>query len=158
MDFGSLQSLKLRRCEDWQDLLILLTKCAEPPRLKSLDIQWTWVWDDWEQLQTYNTLASFLLSFKGLEELFIFTPSPVDSPRLWEAVLSHRASLHRFVHHQRICGMYHVANCLPSDDTPTLSFVDLNHAKGRPGYPFGELDLTTLGLGLCCSFRSMVRK
>ncbi|WDK14634.1 hypothetical protein CGRA01v4_05915 [Colletotrichum graminicola] len=98
-DSSLLQSLKLQHCQGWEQLIRLFNERAEPLKLRSLELQWS---SRGYSDALYETLSIFLQRFQGLEELFLFTPVPRYSVKIWRAVLHHRASLRRFVHHQRV--------------------------------------------------------
>jgi hypothetical protein len=98
IDFEKLERLKLQHCKGWAMFLARLQSSGTPLRIKILEIQ--------HQTNFYKpkadaTLSSFIGSFEGLEELFLFTDTPSDNIRMWSSVLRHKSTLQRFVHHQR---------------------------------------------------------
>lgn len=96
-DFSSLRSLKLRLCPGWDDFLQHVREFCQPITLKSLEIQVATEMED----NFRDTITEFLESFEGLEKLFISTNSEKDPVDLWYALLQHKSTLRRFVHHVR---------------------------------------------------------
>ncbi|KAL0765237.1 hypothetical protein CaCOL14_012496 [Colletotrichum acutatum] len=150
-DFSSLQSLKLQHCQGWQDLIGLLNKRDEPLKLRSLELQWSFNNDPFEP---HEELVLFLQKFQGLEELFLSTTAPADSLEIWRAALHHRATLRRFVHHQRTIQFDEDEGDDEREvDSPDLSFLDSRDVEQVSADCLGRLDLTSLGL--CCIPRFM---
>ncbi|KAK1965444.1 hypothetical protein LY78DRAFT_95204 [Colletotrichum sublineola] len=152
-DFTSLQSLKLRHCEGWQDLLSLLNTGAEPLKLRSLELQWSLN----NSFEAYETLSGFLQKFQGLEELFLSTTGRGNSPEIWRAALHHRGSLRRFVHHQRTIEFaddeQDDENNYEQDDECECDLPDPSGGGHGSADFLRGLDL--MSLGLCCSPRFM---
>ena len=155
-DFGSLFLLRLRRCPGWGLLLELLASSSRPMRLKVLEIQsspLTIHSDDNMSAKENQTIAAFIQTFQGLRELIISTYGPDDSTGLWNAMLNHRATLARFVQHQRTAAL----SQLRLLDVNGLSVINPRDSNDRPlgtENPLGELDL--IAVGLCCEPQTMV--
>ncbi|KAH6972917.1 hypothetical protein BKA56DRAFT_593007 [Ilyonectria sp. MPI-CAGE-AT-0026] len=150
-DFGSLQSLKLRHCHGWEDLIILLSKGAEPLELRSLEIQWSF--KD-APTKPYESISEFLDKVHGLEELFLYTTAAEDSLGPWRALLRHRTSLRRVVHHQRSIDLSDDDHLFGTEyDSPDLAFMSPEDEEDSPGGSLGKLDLTCLGIS--CNARFM---
>lgn len=152
-DFGSLQSLKLRHCHGWQDLIILICKGAEPLKLRSLEIQWSFK----DNLtKPYESISALLDKIQGLEELFLYTTAAEYSLGPWRALLRHRTSLRRFVHHQRSLDLrdddYLFGKVC---DIPEPIFMSPEDEDDSPGGSLGKLDLTCLRIA--CIPKFMVR-
>ena len=160
LDFGLLRSLRIRYCEGWEEFLLVLSRRARPPRLRSLEITW-WLNED-DPSMPHEAIQTFLRAFKGLEELFLNADSGADPLDVWTAALHHRASLRRFVHHQRghlgtgnggIGRPRDIPGLFFFDPDPSLDPEDAPSRLEAP--PLGELDLTTIGLS--CAPHFMVR-
>ncbi|KAF6842769.1 hypothetical protein CMUS01_02762 [Colletotrichum musicola] len=140
-----LQSLQLRHCYAWEDMIRMFNERAEPVKLKSLELQWV---DDYSS-DGKQDLLTFLRSFQGLEELIIHvtTNNQADSPKIWQAALHHRESLGRFVYHQKAFYLFKQIPIIY--DMPDLGFVDPVDCENGSADLLGKLDFVTLGL-LCC--------
>lgn len=99
LDFGTLRTLKLRNCKGWDILLEKAVQLRRPVRLRTLEILEGSGMDSFDSLYT---ISRFLDTFDGLEELYVSVAGPEDVADLWDGVIAHRATLKRFVHHQRI--------------------------------------------------------
>jgi hypothetical protein len=105
LDFSNLHTLKLRRCNLWEDLLRCMTESERTIQLKTFELQ-----TDHETQSTltcYEQLAKFLRKFDGLEELFMLT-AKLDTAELWSAILGHKSTLWKLMLHQmRVYGHDH---------------------------------------------------
>jgi hypothetical protein len=100
-DFGSLESLTLRTCYNWQDFLAKIARSGVPIRLKRLEIK------DAEDSDRYGyeELVQFMGSFAGLQYLFlgiVAYGNDDDNHDVWTGCLEpHKATLKRLVCHER---------------------------------------------------------
>lgn len=180
-DFNVMTSLRLYHCHGWHLLLERLTASARPMRLKVLEIQSpVSACDDDYFIKEYRVIAKFMQTFTGLRELVVYARAlGQDAMVLWEAMLNHRATLTRVVHHHRIPNLRTPAN--PFLDSAALSFSIPDHmyddliihddldessanvhddrnvdeAPDRSSEPLEHIDLVSLGL--CCPPRWVVR-
>lgn len=153
-DFSTIWSLKLRLCPGWEDLLDILTTYPRPMSIKSLEIQSPL----FNEFGEGHGIIEFLQSFEGLENFYLSTGSTPPAFAVWRAVSHHKATLRRFVHHQRWID--------PNEDFPlvemeadvsdlSLDATELAGFRIDPSQnPLNELELTSLGL--CCSPVTMV--
>lgn len=145
-NFESLQSLKLQYCDGWSHLITQFNRHPEPLKLRSLELQWAC--ND-NQVDTQEVLVTFLRKVQGLEELFLSTAKSEDTLEIWQAVLHHRTSLRRFVHHQGTIELNDESGNFESfHDSPDLGFIDVSSIEIAPDASLGRLDLVSLGL--CC--------
>jgi hypothetical protein len=155
-DFGLLSSLKLRFCPGWESFLRRVRRLSRPARLKSLELQ-SRVNDE---IQPEETISEFLESFRGLEQLAVFTSGPSSTLDIWRAALYHKASLKLFAHHQRVIDLEEDSPFFEKEsDLPDLSLSifeeEIIQCPGSPSRnPLGELDLEFLGL--CCHPKLLV--
>ena len=144
-DFSKIQSLKLRFCPGWQELLDLLTQYPRLVRLKSLEILSTK-----EDNGRGQSITRFLESFKGLEDLFLCTSISHNPLDIWRSALHHKATLRRIVHHQREMDTDDESDQFEYYfDLQNLSFFpeDLARLCANPSQnPLSELELTSVGL------------
>jgi hypothetical protein len=150
-DWGLLQSLTLRSCEGWENFLIQGSGLSCPTRLKSLEIRTTRN----EEIGPERTIAAFLDSFQGLEELFISKHPPSDTLIIWNALEHHKTTLRAFVHHQRSSVGYEDTEDFEEYENQSdnldlcLTVFGTERAewsRDRTKHPFHGLDLTFLGL------------
>lgn len=149
-DWGVLRSLTLRFCPGWTELLENMTRSGQPIRLRFLEIQSSGE-DDWEG---DVIIQAFLDSFDGLESFFLASFSPVNTLGIWQAAAHHRATLRRFVHHQRSIHTDQGSHLFGEpQDLPDLSFCDIADLGEDPSQnPLGDLDLECVGLCCVCEF------
>lgn len=104
LDLGTLQSLTLRNCEGWPLFLAEITKLKPPVQLKTFEVRIEGIYQHWQvSAAEYDALLGFIDSFQGLEELFLSLARPIDALQFWSKVATrHRATIKRFVHHQRL--------------------------------------------------------
>lgn len=161
VDFCALQSLTLRKCYRWEDLLADIPACGRPIRLKRLEVKGC------DKESGDSELAAFVGCFEGLEDLFV---GPVDQKRyrgpdatgfrasaypLWHAVGRHQATLKRFVYHTRL----YVGVCRISDRIDYLSDSNdqgipelhlplpvFTHVDEPATNPLAAMDLECIGL------------
>lgn len=147
-DFSAIRSLKLRFCPGWEELLELLTESPLPIRLTSLEIQSTIS----DECREAHVIMPFLESFEGLETLFLYTSSTSDTLDIWQSALRHKATLRRFVHHQRSINTDEEAPLFEQDcDVTDLSLFseDVADFCTDPSQnPLSGLELSSVGL--CC--------
>jgi hypothetical protein len=138
-NFGSLRSMKLRFCPGWEKFLLNVRNSNQPIRLKSLEVQHTVSYDE---PASEEGLAGFLAAFEGLEELFLSSSHSMILD-IWRATLHHKATLRRFVHHQRT-----VDDEGEECDVPSLMRVPRNIAimKDPSQNPLIELSLECMGV------------
>jgi hypothetical protein len=152
-DFGSLRSLRIRRCPGWPSLLHhAVHSNPEDIRLKSLEIQSGVDLDG--LVDTGKVVTDFLRAFVGLEEYFISTGALFPSTlELWRSLFFHKSTLRKFVHHQRTIDDNLEREC----DPPDLSLLPedfANLVRDQSQNPFGGLDLECIGL--CCVSQHLV--
>jgi hypothetical protein len=120
-------------------------------KLKSFELQ-SDIDDEDLMLDADTIIMLFLAAFNGLEELFLCTNAPSRTTRIWTALLRHKSTLKKFVHHQRITDID--PNRLSRDvdkDMHNLSLEVDDFAELLTNrHPFSELDLECVSL--CCSF------
>lgn len=155
--FSRLHSLKLRLCQGWEGFLAHAERVNPQICLKSLEVQSTLDYDD--ELGEGEQLLTFLRVFHGLEELFVSTSSPSSALDIWRAALNHKATLRRFVHHQRVNNMNNESvNFEEEYDLSDLSFYpeDLTPLTQDPSQnPLASFDPECFGV--CCTPRYLVR-
>ncbi|KAI7975372.1 hypothetical protein EIK77_000129 [Talaromyces pinophilus] len=156
IDWGSLQSLKLRFCIDWESFLENILLSQQQLRLESLEIQSNDEYDDsWNETRT---ISNFVGAFDGLKELFIAISGPTASQEILQSILQHKATLRNFVYHQRSVYMDEDSrNFERPCDIPDLSFLPRDIKEFRDDQsrnPFNFLDLECLGL--CCDPKILV--
>lgn len=100
-DFSVLRTLRLRNCEGWDSFLKHAVGLHLPIGLKTLEIT---AKPGLLSCDADEVLSRFLEAFDGLEELYVGIEGPLLSNELWPGVIAHRATLKRFVHHQRTTG------------------------------------------------------
>jgi hypothetical protein len=158
-DFSLLSSLKLRFCCGWERFLQRGSRLSRPSRLKSLEIQSTNAIV--QEVEPGDSISVFLNSFRGLEQLAIYTGSPSQTLDIWRAACHHNASLKAFLHHQRTITFDEDSPNFEGEcDLPdlSLSFFDeriTEWTENPSGHPWVELDLEFLGL--CCDPERLVR-
>lgn len=100
INFSTLVSLTLRKCLCWEEFLERVLEQGPTINLTKLEIQ------DSDSVSTGMgpfVIADLLEAFRGLEELFITDMGvSLDSTVVWSHVAHHRATLRRFVYHQRV--------------------------------------------------------
>ncbi|CAG9986245.1 unnamed protein product [Clonostachys byssicola] len=106
INFETLQSLKLRTCPDWFDFLNALVEDKVKINLKAFELT-----DDLGEYQKTNdqyyaasvaSMAAFLASFKGLEQLHLAAFGSQDSAAAWKGYArDHGEILKSFVAHDR---------------------------------------------------------
>ncbi|KAH7067917.1 hypothetical protein FB567DRAFT_541451 [Paraphoma chrysanthemicola] len=148
-DWGSLISLTLRFCEGWEDFLLRGSVSSCSIGLTSLNLQFS----PCEEIDAENTIATFLRSFQGLEDLSISHGSPTFTLVIWDALLHHKATLTTIVHHPR--GLHDeadVENSRESDSdsvSPHLSLPSkemVTWSKDMAEQPLSGLHLKFLGI------------
>ncbi|KAH7071147.1 hypothetical protein BKA63DRAFT_67729 [Paraphoma chrysanthemicola] len=153
--WGSLNSLTLRFCDGWENFLLCGSVSSCPIGIKSLKLQSTLG----EEIDADVTIATFLGSFQGLEELFLSHGSPASTLVIWNALVHHQATLTTFVHHQR--GLHDEGDLEDLEDfedfeeydsdSPDLSLPMkeiMTWLKDKMKHPLSGLELEYLGL--CC--------
>jgi hypothetical protein len=123
-----------------------LIRSSQPIRLKFLEIQSSIGDED----MVGTAIQPFLESFKGLEALFLSTSARSETLEIWRSASHHRATLTRFVHHQRTIDLDEESPLFELEcDLPDLSFYEVADLGEDPSQnPLGELDLKFVGL--CC--------
>lgn len=148
-DFTSLVSLKLRHCAGWEHLITHLTKSAAPLALQSFEVQYA---PTDINADSASIIAPFLRSFKGLVNLFLLISNSAPNWDIWLALRGHRATLRRFVHHQRTQAEAEFPLEL---DGLQMGFTSGKDFEGDDGSnPLSTLDLTSIGV--CASLQYMV--
>jgi hypothetical protein len=107
INFQTLQSLKLRTCPDWFDFLNAIVEDKLKLNLKAFELT-----DDLGEYQKTQdgyyaacvaSMAAFLASFKGLEQLHLAAFGPQDTAAAWQGYArDHGESLKSFVFHDRL--------------------------------------------------------
>jgi hypothetical protein len=148
-DWGLLRSLTLRFCDGWEDFLLRGIKLSCPSKLRSLELQSTLN----EEIDAEGSIAEFLGSFQGLEQVAISHGSPSFTRDIWDALVHHKSTLRTFVHHQR--GLHDDSDSEDFEEVDTdsadlsLSERDvIEWSKDGAVHPLSGLDLEFLGL--CC--------
>jgi hypothetical protein len=159
-DFSLLSSLKLRFCRGWESFLRCGSRLSRPTRLKSLEIQSSSAIV--QEIEPGDSISMFLNSFRGLEQLAIYTGSPSPTLDIWRAACHHSASLKAFAYHQRTITFDEDSPNFEGEcDLPdlSLSFFDEKMIEWieNPSrhHPWGGLDPEFLGL--CCDPKRLVR-
>jgi hypothetical protein len=97
-NFSQLRSLKLRDCLGTNPLLDALASSSQALRLTSFELNFTGYCIEQEDLMP---LARFLLSFEGLEDLYLLLPERGDlTEEYWHSITHHMSTLERVVHQQ----------------------------------------------------------
>ncbi|KAH7113512.1 hypothetical protein EDB81DRAFT_824392 [Dactylonectria macrodidyma] len=100
VDIANLRSLTLRRCLGWHLFLARIMDRGIEVQLKTLEVQ------DLPHVASTSSgkraLARFLDAFTGLEKLYVSHVGPsIPEPDLWAHAAGHRATLRRYVQHER---------------------------------------------------------
>ncbi|RYO86791.1 hypothetical protein DL764_008959 [Monosporascus ibericus] len=149
INFNTLVSLTLRKCPSWDKFLERVLERNYSIRLRTLEIQ-----DSESASQGFGrfVLGDFLDAFEGLEELSIIEPGPADSIEVWNHAAHHRATLKKFVYHQRIVRIVDLDEESPyfeEHDLPNLAIIgpQMRQIKEDPSQnPLARLDLECIGL------------
>jgi hypothetical protein len=95
---SQLQFLKLQDCLDTNQMLRFLASFPHSLRLTSFELNFT---GHFIEQYDITPLKEFLLSFQGLEDLFILYPREWDpQTEYWSAVSHHKSTLRRVVNQQ----------------------------------------------------------
>ncbi|RYP74318.1 hypothetical protein DL770_007628 [Monosporascus sp. CRB-9-2] len=146
INFNTLVSLTLRKCPGWDLFFEHVLEQNYSIKLRTLEIQDS---DSASQGFGQFVLRDFLDAFEGLEELFISEPGPLDSVELWNHAAHHRATLKKFVYHQRIVNVDEGFPDLEEEDLPDLAIRGrrMRQIKEDPSQnPLARLDLECIGL------------
>ncbi|KAJ2983140.1 hypothetical protein NQ176_g912 [Zarea fungicola] len=143
INFDSLTSLTLRSCSRWQQFITGVLQLGVSIRLQKLEIQH-------QDSHGSDVIRDFLVAFQGLNDLAISESWPSNTIEVWNRVANHRATLKRFVYHQR---MINIDNASPDfgreQDSPHLGFFskDLKDLQQKPlENPLTHLNLEFIAL------------
>ncbi|KFY04005.1 hypothetical protein V490_00029 [Pseudogymnoascus sp. VKM F-3557] len=120
----NLSTLQLRNCPSSLELLGALLEQGITPKLKSFELVIDWDclhhYTDFEEEQT-EVIFRFLVSFKGLEDLFLLLTQPLEWYLIANSIVNHQSTVKRLILHER--------------DTPKGKIAD----GGIPWHNSGEL-------------------
>ncbi|KAH6636903.1 hypothetical protein F5144DRAFT_469631, partial [Chaetomium tenue] len=145
VNFGTLRSLTLLRCQGWYVFLAWAIKLKLPIRLKTFGIH---IIDNTSLVSNRLLIGAFLSSFKGLENLFIDEPERQGLLVFWDAVACHQPALKKFVHQQRTCpsDRYAFSSARVVPRLPLLNLEMLQLQRGPFAAQLCDLDLEFVGL------------
>ena len=141
VNYNTLISLTLRSCPEWEKFLRCVLDLRILVRLRTLEIQFRGVPSDDE------VISDFLVAFQGLVNFSVSSPYPPFLFDFLDLVAHHRASLKRFIMHERDTPV-HQNNSSPNSGEE-YDHPDLSVSRGdlcRLDEPLASLDLDFIGL------------
>lgn len=145
INFGTLESLSLRLCPNWDTFLQRVLSLKLPVRLRKLELQSSR--GDRFGVGEF-VVHRFLDAFDGLEELAISSGGPHATIELWSHVANHRATLRSFAHHQRTIDSNnpHSASEIDLSDLAIVGSAMCKIKEHPSENPLAQLDLEFIGL------------
>lgn len=154
-NWGSMQSLSIRFCQDWEAFLKDILSLKKEINIRSLQVQYSPKRNPGGG-DGSPAIESFLNAFEGLEELFIATNDATRTDVIWEAITHHKSTLKSLVYHQRYRNRERTMglNFLGDRDLHVLISLPKEINKDSSLNPLSQLDLEFLGI--CCTINNLV--
>lgn len=136
LNWEILRSLKLIECTGWDAFLLEVLHSKRPMNLTQFEFALYYIDDE-----DVDVVTTFLASFKGLQDLFIFVGSHEEPIDVWRSFLFHRETLKRLYYNG--CALEEFPHNAGEFDGYVRSIPFL---CGAPQNPFLEVDLAFLGV------------